>query len=253
MSLQHIAVDLNKFKEKIDDEKSLEFHETLPSQLKPIREQKRWNSWSELLLQKINEKASGYRWMHEKEYRCCEKINGRFGVAEAVLFAITGALQGGSFVSFMTQSDLNNNKAVFLVLNIVTILLIIATSIVSGLKTNGEYQRKEQQHKYISTKFYDISLEIQYQFTLDTERRDGDKEFLLKIINKFNDLLQLSLPISKKTVEEYVNATEKNDITLPINLGIMNNQLTNNEIETDINANINKKLDNEIERWLKNF
>jgi hypothetical protein len=232
----------------------------------------KWNKRTELFLQKIHEKTSAYRWMHDQEYNNCDRINDLYSSIEVILFSILAILQSGTFVTFISGGNFDDNKKVYIILNVIIMAFIVITSIVTGLKNNGEYKKKEQQHKYISTKFYEISLEIQYQFTLDMSRRDGDKEFLSKIINKFNDLLQLSLPISKKVITKFLQMKEGgNDIMMPINMNDINinddeieiemrdvnnvelNSSVNISPEAKIEAKINRKLNNEIDRWLKNF
>lgn len=211
-----------------------------------------WNEWTKMLLKKISDKAIGYRWMHDREYRMYENIESKSRIVEDVFLAFVDALGGTTFVMLVSGLDLNNNKTVLIVVSIIQLILGIILFIIKKIHQTGDYQRKEQTHKYIAGKFYDVTLRIQTQFALDIDRRENDKSFLLNIISKFNDIIQLALPIEKETIAKYIKAKEENDITLPINITDFNEGRTGLEANPSSNV-INTALDKEIERYLRNI
>lgn len=194
--------------------------------------------------------------MDDKENENYDSYESIAQCIEVILLALLGAITGGTFISLMTNLKLDDNKTAIIIINVFIIALLIGLSITVGIKERQKLLYKQVQHKYTSNKFYAIALDIQTQFTLDVERREHDKTFLKNIVGRFNDIIQLALPIDKNTYVQYEQAKKNNDISLPINIGdiekmdiVLENIKTKPEVVTD--DDIDQKLSEEIDRWLK--
>lgn len=198
-----------------------------------------WNTLLSLQLKKIGEKAIAYKWLHNHEsnyYGSCEKNYSR---VEMILQAVIGTLTGGSFIVFV--SELNSGGIVVAVYAIL-IFLMLAFSIVYGMRSSGNYIALSNEHKYISTKFNELYLQIQGQFIMPVKKRTDGNDFYAAVSRDFNNYMFAAPDVRKSTEKLYLAACGNGDIYTPIILGGLEQVeiVINSNKSTDIRIHSNK-------------
>jgi len=235
-----------------------------------------WNDKIQLLLKRIGEKSSGYRWMHDQEEQFYEKLNFWFKIIEIILLAIIGTVTSGEFVGLLADANLRENIVILMIVTSIQLVIIFLLTIVIGIKEFGQFSDKMFDHSNNSTKFNEIVLNIRTQLSFNIDDRENDNAFLKEIIKSYNDLMSVSHKIRKRTQKRYIKATENQDIYRPLVVGNFDNieiiiderhynnvelnsqesnsgELNSGEVSNNNNEGNNYKAQYEINRWLKAF
>lgn len=244
-----------------------------------------WNRIVMTQLKKIGEKSIGYKWMHEQEILHNDKWNSIYSILEIILLAIIGTIQSGEFIGFVGNFGLGNYYGAVVSINAVQLGLVFIYAVVKGLKDFGNYDKLVFEHRLAKLKFSEIYSDIEKQFSRPISRRcDGDT-FLEAKSKEFNDLMFNVPTISKDIVNQYMKATENEDIYKPLLIGhfdkieividnhndnlislrkndnethsrkrkINKNTNDNTDMDTDNDNHDNEIMKYQIDRWLQNF
>ena len=222
-----------------------------------------WNSNILMLLKKLGTKMTAYRWMHHRESTNMINKENILSKTELVLMIVFGTILGSEFISVLAESGLNENQIVMISMLVIRIVIMTIYAIVKGMRESGDLLHRSYKHKYASTRFGELSLEIQNQFSLNVEDRENDKAFLKNIIKTFDELMLVVPNISEKVSRSYLEAIEDNDIYTPILMKVgggtspdapPNTYNREGDIKdsTDTNSPENdnsKTLEYQIQRW----
>lgn len=228
-----------------------------------------WNPKILIQLKKLGEKSMGFKWMHDQESLHYIKLNKIFTRLEVILLVCLGLITANEFITFLSNSGINNSKSGILIVSSIQLFLIFIFGIVKNLRDTGNYPNKIHSHRYDSMKFSEISTDIINQFAIPILERDNSTNFLQQKTKEYNELRFTMPPIRPITINKYIEATESHDIYKPILVGgvetidIVIDK--NDNISMNVTDPINTKKyknnlnsDNEknkyiIERWLNNF
>lgn len=252
-------IPLETIKFDVDDDPPATISEQKSSQPKIEQPQassspRQWSRPLRCFLSKLNEVVISKIWMHEYEYSMYEKKDSWMKFVSGICLTLVEVLAGGTMISILTDINMNDNKALFISLNVIVLLLTAISGIFSYIRESEEYNHKMDIHKYTYDSFYDLTLDIQSQITFEAERREDDRTFTSRVIKRFNEIIRRSISLEKHTCKKYLEAKNNNDLTLPVNIGDIDkieeiaNQATTPENQNDIN----NKLNTEIERWFSN-
>lgn len=220
-----------------------------------------WNYTVKLLLKKIGEKSMGFKWMHNQDRIRYERIYMILKRVEVILLALIVILTSSGFVYFLSVIGLEGNNIIVIIISAVQLLILSGASIVKTMREIGGYDKLIFDHKYSSSRFNQISLQIQTQLALDLKDRMNDVFFIKHIVDTYNKLVEISPIISSSTMTEYIDAVKDKDIHKPLLLGKIDDQL---EIVIDgpenhdqaKNTENDQLYDNnkyQMDRWLQNF
>jgi hypothetical protein len=246
-----------------------------------------WNTLLSLQLKKIGEKSIAYKWLNDYESNYYESYEARCERTGMILQIILGTLTSAFFVSFV--SGLSNGSAVVIALTVIQLVIMGLWGIVDGIRSSGDFIRRANDHKYISTKFNELYLQIQGQFILPVQKRVNDIDFFSSISKNFNDYMFTAPSIRESTEKLYLSACKNESIYKPIIIGgfekveivINDNKSTDIRVashDDDLNDNntrgtyrrkkqdraqsfikstrdrgFDEEVSFEINRWLRNF
>jgi hypothetical protein len=200
-----------------------------------------WNMLLSLQLKKLGEKAIAYKWLHDYEsghYERCEKICGR---TELVSQVILGTFTGAFFVSLVSKLDVS--KEGIMALLITQLVFMMFWSLVYGIRNTGHFTKRSFDHKYVSTKFNELYLQIQGQFILPVQKRVDDFKFYGDISKKFTGYMFTAPSIRKSAENKYLSACKNGDIYKPIMLGDFEKvEVIISDNSTDINVKSNEDI-----------
>jgi hypothetical protein len=89
-------------------------------------------------------------------------------------------------------------------------LLSVLTTAIKGIDKFMGYQKTAHAHKEVSVGFYNIYMKITTQMSLPAKDRKPAQDFLKKIIQKYNDLMNVA-PEIKKSYIEYIRPEWEHD------------------------------------------
>jgi hypothetical protein len=190
--------------------------------MKKPKRSKRWGIAIVLLLKKIAEKSLGYKWMHYTDHSHYEDKDRLYTILDVILTVLIGAISSAEFVGIIAKSGIENNIIALAILNGIIILLTVIAGIIKGIWTSGDYPRLIHEHKYNSSKYDEIHLQIQNQLALNIKDRDSDKAFLRTMLTNYNRLLFEAPSIRKDTMDKYIETTRDSKISKPIDFEELN-------------------------------
>lgn len=233
-----------------------------------------WNYNIQLLLKKIGEKSLGHKWMHSQDQDYHENINDVYKIIEVVMQAVIATITCTEFIAFTSDVGLSTNKVAIIVITAIQLFLILLYNVVRGAREAGDHKENQLTHKYFSSRFNRLNIDIQEQFSLDLKDRITDKHFMRTCIRDYSDLLESNPSIREKTKLKYLNDTKNTDLYKPLivggfeqieivvddmnseHVGEVNPNKTNQKIKikdkmaTDKYTNKHKY---EMDRWMRHF
>lgn len=215
-----------------------------------------WNNNIMLFLKKISEKALGFKYMHSQNKSYCEKQNSKFSKYEIIFFSILSALTSGEFVGVVSDSNLRENVLFVGIITGCQIILLIILGIIRGFKEDGDYKSEAWRHKYTSSKFNEISFDIQKQFLMDIRDRQSDRDFVGNIIKTYNQLMESAPSIEDDIMKKYMSATQDSNIARPLIIGDFNDismEVQVDHIDENDHSENKEKYLFEMRRFLRNY
>ena len=223
-------------------------------------------------LKKIGEKSTGYRWMHDQEKIYYTQRNNIFLKLEVVMIAMIGTLTSGEFIMFVSKSVNTIDSGA--IVSGIQLLIFMIFCIIKGLYEIGDFVNKIENHRVASSKFNNIFIDIDNQLRIPINKRETDYDFLSYKTKEYNSIMESSPMIRQSVIDQYILATEREDIYKPpvaggfekleivvnnnkndIIIRSQNNSSNGNESPSyrSIDKSMDNKLKNQIDRWILNI
>jgi len=192
------------------------------------------------MLSKIEDKALGYRWIHDQEFKYNMKQDKKLQNILNILNGLQGVSSSGAVLSIFST----NYKGIGITIIIIfQLLLSFLIGILLQKKENSDYKIKAFEHKQVSSEYEHLYNSIQKEFTLENRT----PSFLDDILKEYEKLREASSNgIRQDTITKYENMIKNRNLT---NVDELSNIPTS--VRENIKDDSRKKY--EIDRWQKNF
>ena len=198
-----------------------------------------WHSSQESLLKDLAQRCISRSVLHRIEYAHYYRINSGITIPTIVISLLAGAASAAQ----STLIDIVGESAeshVPLVIGMLSMLISILNSVSSFLKIPALTEQNLQSH----LQFEKLSRQIQAEICVRAiDRKLSGREACQKFEAAFQQLLDLSPPVSTKTERKFTNRRDVKDLNVPVPHTIKMTKLrTYVEMERD------RKLDIEVEK-----
>lgn len=250
-----IDLDLNDNKTNTNGKYNLKINKVFASNNLNVP----WNTRIQLFLKKLGDRAIAYKWMHNRERHLYTESLYKLNISLRILMTILGLLDSVSVVSALNDS-FEDKKNILIIFTILNLLFVVILGILNEIKDNGDYIDKINNNKEASIKFSKFIIDIQSQLSLNIKDREPDTIYIRKITKTYDKLMNISPHIRSITMNEYMQASDLNNINKPIFVGgsdnidiVIHDDLTKIKSPHNNKTKKNKAQNYEIEKWVRNF
>lgn len=168
----------------------------------------KWGESEEELLAKWADKATCYRWMHDKAEKMYTRLNMYVTIPVIVLSTLTGTANFG--LSSMVPSDLQN----YAQLGIGGVSLV--TGIISTIANYLRYAQGMEAHRGAAISWGKLYRKISIELSLPRKQRENVMDFLLVCRSELDRLIEQSPSIPDKIISEFCKAFPNVELSAPV-------------------------------------
>jgi len=169
-----------------------------------------WDSQTEMEISRYGERCLGYQWLHSRQSEIHGNIHSNMVGASISLSSL------GSLVSAVA-SGLSGREETFYIFICLALINASSAALIAFIKFLQPGERCEK-HTHISHAFHKLATEINLELSFRREERSHSKDFLERMLSKYSDIIEDSLPVSGLVIKEFQNKMEKDgtqDIAYP--------------------------------------
>lgn len=153
-----------------------------------------WTEEHERLLVSWAERASGYRWLHDK----AAKLYDRYGMYINIPASVIGYLSGGTILA--NAADSND------VLRFVLGFLTIAGGLLANLQATLQYKEYAERHRLSSNHYASFFRNISAELSLEPEFRENPILYIQSKRAEFDKMTEQSPPIPEAIIRRFNQA-----------------------------------------------
>lgn len=179
-----------------------------------------WNTKIMLLLKKYAETSLGYNWMHETEYKYYTSLEKIYTRIDIVLTSILTIFTSGGLIELLVNYYFGSEPNIWIIFTLffIQVVFLIISFIIKGIMESIDFTEIKFQHNLYAFRFKEIYTKVEKKLATYDDNR---KNFLDKIIDKYNNLTLDAPSIRKNTENEYLNELKNKNLNIhkPISLG----------------------------------
>ena len=157
-----------------------------------------WGDEEEIFLKKISKQCLIYKYYYDKKHEEYKKYFYKFNIP-IILISSVNSLLAISLNEFVDQNYVS----------IINSILSAGAGILSSILLFLKIQEKLNSSRISSLEFHHLNLRISKELSLKrNDRNPNSIQFLNDIFNSFNSIIDLSLPIEKKNIQDTVSIEE---------------------------------------------